>query len=175
SSSWSPRETRFLTIDANGVLRKELAVPGLAPVWKVDLAADQCTLFYGTLDGIGRINVCTGTMLPPFVNAKEPSDLRITREGDVLVTYAGRIVRYDRAGNEQQAIEAPPHWKIFSLALDRDPRYVWVGTEHDLHRVELATGAVVETHQTFGTPRNLSVVGEPRAARLPVRRRSAGH
>ncbi|HEX7833803.1 MAG TPA: hypothetical protein VF787_29390, partial [Thermoanaerobaculia bacterium] len=76
SSSWSPRETRFLTIDANGVLRKELVVPGLGPVWKVDLATDQCTLLYGTLDGIGRMNVCTGTMLPPFVNAKEPSDLR---------------------------------------------------------------------------------------------------
>lgn len=59
-----------------------------------------------------------------------------------------------------------------SVALNRDPAFVWIGAR-ELRRVNLATGEIVERLEIYGPPRKISILGEPRAARQPIRRRAA--
>src|SRR3990170_2147962 len=72
----------------------------------IDLAADQCTMFY-TSEGtdIRRYDVCTSTPLANFNTAPLPSSsyaLRILPGGGVLVASSSVAVRLDSAGNQVQ-------------------------------------------------------------------------
>jgi streptogramin lyase len=135
----------------------------------IDLAADQCTLFYAATGVIGTVNVCNGTAGASFTIAGTPEDLRILPNGDLLVASRTHVTRYDPAGAVLQQFEM----LAWSVALDVDPRYAWVGG-WDLRRIDLATGATVEVLSTYGAVTSISVVGEPRAARTtPARRRAA--
>ncbi|HEX7831861.1 MAG TPA: hypothetical protein VF787_19550 [Thermoanaerobaculia bacterium] len=177
----TPNGFRILTIDAQGTLQRNDALPVDAQlnVRAVDLAADQCTLFYAATRVIGRMNVCRGIALPDFAASltDSPLDVRATRDGEVIVAYRSKIVRYDRFGIEQQVLHAPPRTGQFTtVALDPDARFVWIGTDTDVRRVEWSTGATIESHAVYGPPASISIIGEPRAARGPAgRRRSAGH
>ena len=172
---------QLVTIGAHGVVERVADIPLDPEIWMVkavDLAADQCTLFYAALlhDGrgtIGRIDVCTATELPAFLDVAEfPRDLRILPGGDLVVVYARRLVRYNATGAVVQQFDAPPEDWFMSVALDRDPRFLWIGSS-DLRRVRLDSGEIVERVPVYGYPEKLSVIGEPRAARVSVRRRAA--
>ncbi|HEX6095844.1 MAG TPA: hypothetical protein VF432_05935 [Thermoanaerobaculia bacterium] len=135
----------------------------------IDLAADQCTLFYAAAGLVGTVNVCTGTAGATFPVIGTPEDLRILPNGDLLVASQSALTRYAPSGAVVQQFEM----MALSVALDVDPRYAWVGG-WDLRRIDLATGATVEVLSTYGAVTSISVVGEPRAARTtPARRRAA--
>lgn len=79
-------------IDRTGALRARyplgpMAVDGAT----IDLAADQCTLFIGAPDGVRRLNVCSGTSLPPFPAAGQV--VRVLPDGGLLVTHMGAPIR----------------------------------------------------------------------------------
>ena len=71
-------------------------------VTSVDLAPDQCTIYYG-LDGsdeIKRYDVCTGTQQAPFGSAGPVCDhLRVRPNGQVLVTCDTYGALFDAAGS----------------------------------------------------------------------------
>jgi hypothetical protein len=135
----------------------------------IDLAADQCTLFYAATGLVGTVNVCTGAAGATFPVSGTPEDLRILPNGDLLVASQAALTRYAPSGAPLQQFEM----MALSVALDVDPRYAWVGG-WDLRRIDLATGTTVEVLSTYGAVTSISVVGEPRAARTtPARRRAA--
>jgi streptogramin lyase len=140
----------------------------------VDLAADQCTLFYVGFGQrfVGRTNICTLEALPDLDLPERTRDLRVLANGDVLVVFENRLVRYGPDGAIVREYEGDPDHKLWSVALDIDPAFVWIGTD-ELWRMRLSDGSVVERLPVYGPPVKISVVGEPRAARLPARRRSA--
>ena len=71
----------------------------------IDLASDQCTLYY-TTEGtdIMRYNKCTNTQLPNFNAVSFDPDysafeLRILPDGSVLVADSDAVIHLDASGN----------------------------------------------------------------------------
>jgi streptogramin lyase len=172
-------EQRLLTYAQDGTLLQHLALP--IPNWlemeAIDLASDQCTLYYipyssgqGT---ISRLDICTGAVLSDFVTnlPERGRDLRILPDGGILAVFRRRMVRFRPDGTIAKEYDAPKDDDLRSVALDRDPAYVWIGAS-GLWRIELATGRIVERVPVYGAPQRISIIGEPRAARTPVRRRA---
>lgn len=166
------------TIDGKVSRRSSCPIEGHPVVTSIDLAADQCTIFFtgyprndptGQYGMIGRFDACRSKPLPAFIYAlpARAHDIRILRNGDVLVAFPTALVRYNQYG----AIIRQFRVDATALALDRNTRYAWVGTpSSELLRVDLETGDVVERLGTYGIPVSISVVGEPRAA-TPMRPR----
>lgn len=140
----------------------------------VDLAADQCTLYYhsNAPAQVSRFNVCAGVPLSPF-SAPESGVtygmLRILPDG-VLQSHigGGGVVRRNAAG---QVVQSYPSWG-FALALDPDRRSFWSvqggSLGPSLFKVDLATGTVVRGPlpmlPNLTSVFSIAVVGEPRAA-----------
>jgi hypothetical protein len=86
-----------LAVRPDGTVRAEFPVDATA----IDLAADQCTLFYTPTSaaGVRRFNVCSGAGLPDFV-ATGGGFVRLLPDGGVLTSSPdfSRIARYDAAG-----------------------------------------------------------------------------
>jgi hypothetical protein len=96
----------------------------------IDLASDQCTMFYSDEGpSIHRFNVCTNTALPNFTNAGPAFyALRILPNGDVLAAAAGSVKRFNSAGTEiTPAYTASGESTFFALNLDPDGTHFWSG------------------------------------------------
>ena len=96
----------------------------------IDLASDQCTMFY-TDEGpsIHRFNVCTNTALPNFTNVGPNFyALRILPNGDVLAAAGASVKRFNSAGTEiTPAYTASGESTFFALNLDPDGTHFWSG------------------------------------------------
>jgi cysteine-rich repeat protein len=101
----------------------------------IDLATDQCTLFY-TSQGrsVKRFDVCANTQLTDF--ATLPDDgvayaLRLLPPGDgtggLLVADNNNIKRLNGTGNVVQKYDSPGEDNWFSLNLDHDGTSFWSG------------------------------------------------
>lgn len=176
-------DCRLMTVSAAGALLRDIACPteSTTRIRAIDLAADQCTLFYAgrntaTHRGVvGRIDVCTGTMLPMLDDdlPQPAAGLRVLPGGDVMVTAQSRVVRYEPTGAVVSEWLIDEEYDFFSgVALDLDRRFVWLGTRSQLERVELETGQTIESIPTYGPAVSISLVGEPRVARTSPKRRS---
>jgi len=142
----------------------------------IDLAADQCTLFYVGNFRVGKMNVCTQQVFPPLVALPSlAGDIRILPDGSILVTTFGPMRRYSQTG----ILLATYGSNVVGVGLDLDPRFAWIisgvlkpsVTEFTLSRIDLASGNAVTGPVTIGStqigdflPRGLAVYGEPRAA-----------
>ena len=133
----------------------------------IDLAADQCTLFY-TSEGalIKRFNVCTNTQLPDFGTSPNGGfnfALRIRPNGEVLVAATTAVYRFNSAGAVIQTYPFPSNF-LFALNLDPDGTTFWTGDINTgaIFRVNIASGAVVTTFNSapFSTMAGLAVFGE---------------
>jgi hypothetical protein len=136
----------------------------------VDLAKDQCTIYY-TSEGteVGRYNVCTDTQLTPFATGLPGPcfALRIRSNGEVMVACQP-VQRLDSSGNVIQTY--PGLGGMFALNLDPDGNSFWTGkiggTTGDIFRADISSGAVLKTFDSqseqglFG----LAVFGELTAA-----------
>src|SRR5258706_11260822 len=106
----------------------------------IDLASDQCTMFY-TDEGasIHRFNVCTNTALTNFTNAGPNFyALRILPNGDVLAAAGGSVKRFNSAGTEiLPAYTASGETFFFALNLDPDGTHFWSGgvTTHQIYKI----------------------------------------
>jgi hypothetical protein len=127
----------------------------------IDLAADQCTLFY-TSEGVlvKRFNVCTNTQLPNFATLPSPSlfALRIRPNGDVMVAGTSAVYRLDSTGALVQTYTVPGTSYLFALNLDPDGASFWTADLYSgkIARVDIASGTVLTT---FSAPPNPSVAG----------------
>lgn len=142
----------------------------------VDLAADQCTLFY-TSEGklIKRFNVCTNTQLADFATLPidgvnpgiNPSGsvayaLRILPDQTVLVAASKQVFHLDTAGN---VIQTYPNSTfsgsgvLFALNLDADLQSFWTADLNtgQVFRVNIGTGALITSFNAG--PLNPSLAG----------------
>lgn len=112
----------------------------------IELAEDQCTLFY-TSEGkrIKRFDVCENRQLPDFVTGLPGSDayaLRLLPSGGLIVADTQRIVRLDAAGNVVREYDAPGEDLWFAVNLDPDGASFWSAgiTTGNVYKFDLATG-----------------------------------
>jgi cysteine-rich repeat protein len=115
----------------------------------IDLATDQCTLFY-TSQGrlVKRFDVCANRQLTDF--ATLPGDgyglaLRILPPGDgtggLLVADYNNIKRLNGTGNVVQTYDSPGEDYWFSVNLDPDGTSFWSGVAtSSFYRFEIASG-----------------------------------
>lgn len=117
--------------------------PGRNGVDWIDLAADQCTMFYSSEDDrVRRYDVCSRKPLPDFAGGLGDRcfALRLRENGELLVTCnagahrlspEGRILRSYRFGRTD----------LFSMNLDPDGAHFWVAPfSGEVYKVNIETG-----------------------------------
>jgi hypothetical protein len=135
---------QLFAIRPDGTIRADFALG----IVTMDLAADQCTLFYATPDGtVRRFNVCTGTALSDFVAAAVTREIRLLPDGGLLrLGSDAEVVRYDAAGNPVRTYPIPQ--EASALALGRAGRTMFVGDECNsgtVREYNLDTGSLLRT------------------------------
>jgi outer membrane protein assembly factor BamB len=147
----------LLEFDPTGVLINTFApTPGSDGTDLIDLAADQCTMFYTSEDTVlRRFNVCTNLQLPDFNLLPLPGTQayanKIRANGEVVVADMTEVTRLDAAGNQidhysASSIEPGNTFPfLFALSLDRDGKSFWVGDflTDDVFKVDIASGTVI--------------------------------
>jgi cysteine-rich repeat protein len=118
---------------------------------RIDLAEDQCTLFYTSLGRkVKRYDVCTKTQLPDFATLPGTEiayAFRLLSPGDgtggLLVADKSNIKRLDGMGNvvKKYDITGEDFW--FSLDLDPDGTSFWAGDyiTTNFYRFDSASGS----------------------------------
>jgi hypothetical protein len=136
----------------------------------IDLAADQCTLFY-TSEGnlVKRFNICTDTQLADF--ATEPAGFstlyahRIRPNGDVIAAATNGVVLWDSTGTLVKTYPAPAGTSLlFALNLDPDGTSFWTADYFtgQVFRIDIATGTILTTFNAGPITRlsGLAIAGE---------------
>jgi sugar lactone lactonase YvrE len=127
----------------------------------VDLAADQCTLYY-TSEGthVKRFDVCTNKQLPDFATlpAGKAYSLRIRPNGEVIVATKQEpaiVYRLDTTGDTIQSYT--PHYRpdlerefewseefLYSVVLDPDGTSFWTASpDGRVYRYDIISGELV--------------------------------
>jgi sugar lactone lactonase YvrE len=99
-----------------------------SPAGWIDIAADQCTIFYGDDSStVSRFNICTNTQLPTFATMSSVvSGLRALANGDVLASDRSSVSRFNSAGTLLGNYNAPAgNSLIFAVTLDPDNTTFW--------------------------------------------------
>jgi hypothetical protein len=141
----------------------------------IDLASDQCTIFY-TSEGssVKRFNVCTNTQLPDFATGLSGPcyALRIRPNGEVLVACSSQAYRLNSNGSVNQTYQIADG-TLFALNLDPDGTHFWTAglNSGNVYKVEIATGAGTAAPlfnaDVLTTLAGLAVFGEPTASQQP--------
>jgi hypothetical protein len=137
----------------------------------IDLAADQCTLYYTSEDAlVRRFNVCTNTQLGNFLTAPSGPCFghRLRPNGDLILACRAAVYRYSSAGTLLRTYSAasfqPAASQLFALNLDPDNATFWTAdyTSHRVYRIDIATGAQVRSFLAASatTIAGLSIAGE---------------
>jgi PKD repeat protein len=110
----------------------------------IDLASDQCTIFY-TSQGttVFRFNACTGQQLPTFATGLHTGlGLRVLPDGGALVADDQDIVRLDSAGRTISTYNATGENCWVSLTLDPDGTSFWAVDfcSSDIVRFDITSG-----------------------------------
>jgi len=129
----------------------------------IDLAGDQCTLFY-TSEGnnILRYDVCTDAPLANFNVASLPDNayaLRILPDGGVLVSNTSVAIRLDSSGNQVQTYTPSIAASLlFALNLDPDGTSFWTAdySTGNVFKFDIASGTEL---LTFNVAPNTSLSG----------------
>ncbi|HEX6698459.1 MAG TPA: hypothetical protein VF080_16740 [Solirubrobacteraceae bacterium] len=128
----------------------DVAATGLTytrAVYSLDIAPDQCTIYYGLGGGedVLRYDVCTKTQLAGLGSAGFPCDqLRVRANGEVAVACDSHGGLLDTSGTRtvyfDNASDPPDVYGRFA-ALDADGKSFWMGTFAGvLARYDMATG-----------------------------------
>ena len=139
----------------------------------IDLAADQCTMFY-TSEGneVHSYDVCTDTQLADFATGLVGPcfALRIRANDEVMVTCRTKTYRLDSTGTEIQNYPIAGE-SLFAMNLDPNGTHFWTGgyTSRNIYKVDIATGvgtgAPVFTAAAVGPSlAGLAIFGEPTVA-----------
>jgi uncharacterized repeat protein (TIGR01451 family) len=132
----------------------------------IDLAADQCTLFYTDESGvIHRYDVCSDSPLPDFADGGGQYALRLLPSGGLLVASSGVINRFDGSGNITQSYDTAGEDCWFALNLDPDGTSFWSADfcTADFVKFDISSGDVLESFNTgtgSTTVFGLTVFGE---------------
>ncbi len=131
----------------------------------IDLAADQCTIYYnGEGSTIRTFNVCTNTQGPDFATGLSAPcfALRIRAGGDVLTACSSGVYHLDNTGAIIHFYPAsgftPSESSLFALNIDPDGTSFWTAgySSGNVYHVDIATGAQINE---FNAPHTTSVAG----------------
>ena len=140
----------------------------------IDLAADQCTVFYtseGTI--VRRFDTCTNTQLSDFATGLPQSSwgLRILANGDVLVANTSTVKRLDSSGNIIQTYTPTPSASLlFALNLDPDGTSFWTADifSTNVYKFDIASGEQILQYDAQASEvAGVAVFGELTAATSP--------
>lgn len=164
------RAQRIEKYDLGGGLLGTWSLPG--PAAYVDLAADQCTIYYTNFSPtpieIARYNVCVSQPLPSLITGVTGfggvGNLRVLPGNDVLLAMRDAVLRIAPNGQITRTYS-----EAFSqIALDPDGRSFWAASGMGtVRKIDLVTGAVLAATTDFGfvfSVDSITVVDEPRAA-----------
>jgi hypothetical protein len=146
----------------------------------IDLAADQCTLYY-TSEGptIRRFDVCTNTQLTNFATNFTSTGsstvcyaMRIRPNGEVMVACTNRLYRLDALGTVIQTYPLPAGETsfVFAMNLDPDNETFWTAgfNSGNIYRINIDTGAVITQFAAGSAVKGLAIFGEITVARPPA-------
>jgi len=120
----------------------------------VDLAGDQCTLYYTSEDtDVRRYNTCTHSVLPPFASGLTPPycyALRIRPNREVMVACQEAVHRLSPQGVNLQtytrtSIGETDPTGLFAMNLDPDGTSFWTAgaSSGNVYHVDITSGAVI--------------------------------
>jgi hypothetical protein len=120
----------------------------------VDLAGDQCTLYYTSEDtSVRRYNACTHTVLPLFATGLTPPycyALRIRPNREVMVACQEAVHRLSPQGVNLQtytrtSIGETDASGLFAMNLDPDGGSFWTAgaSSGNVYHVDISSGAVI--------------------------------
>lgn len=140
----------------------------------IDLAADQCTMFY-TSEGssVKRFNVCTNTQLPDFATglARPCFALKIRSNGEVMVACASQVYRFSSTGAVNLTYPIANEY-LFAMNLDPDGQSFWTAGyfSGNIYKVDIATGTgtAAPVFNAGGEVYGLAIYGEPRPAPVAI-------
>src|SRR4029079_18324894 len=112
----------------------------------IDLASDQCTMFYG-FEGstVERFDVCTNTPLTTFATGlSQAFAMRLLPGGGLLVADRTEVKRFDAGGNLIQTYDAAGEDSWFALNLDPNGTSFWSGNfdTGNFYKINIASGLV---------------------------------
>jgi hypothetical protein len=113
---------------STGTLLATYTTPGGSD-W-IDLAADQCTMFYDDEgNAVHRFNVCTNTQLPDFATGLPGGHyaLRILPSGGVIVAAGPQVQLLDSTGTVVSNYTAAGESLFFALNRDPNGTQFWTG------------------------------------------------
>jgi hypothetical protein len=147
------------TIEPDGF---DVAPENQGSFW-VDLAPDECTLFYTSMGpNVKRYDTCGGAQLPDFNLDPLPGgvthDLRVLPDGGVIVSSGEVVVRLDASGALVQTYAVPGESTLWAgLALAADGTF-WAANYYSsiIHKFDLASGIRLAGINT-GMPPNTAV------------------
>ena len=131
----------------------------------IDLAADQCTLFYTDESGtIHRYDVCSDSPLSDFASGGQYA-LRLLPSGGLLAASSTGVNRLDDSGAIIQSYDTEGEDCWFALNLDPDGTSFWSADfcTADVVKFDIASGDVEQTFNTgtgADTVFGLTVFGE---------------
>lgn len=142
----------------------------------VDLAANQCTIYYTNKGAvIRRYNVCTKTQEAAFASGLPAPcfALRIRpKTEEVLVACGPEVVRLSSSGAVLQTYPIPGHSELFALNLDPDGTTFWTGDINtgQVYRLNIETGEIINEFNSSPSTQlaGLSVVGEIEVSRPEI-------
>lgn len=165
----------LLKISPSGALLKKYspAFENRGTDW-IDLAANQCTLYY-TSEGshIKRFNVCTNTQMTDFASLPSAPCYahRLRANGESIVACSTAVYRVSAAGAVIKAypgagltFNGTPSTELFAANLDPDGTSFWTGdgVSGEIFRVNIATGALIKKFPSGQTStfNGIAVAGE---------------
>jgi outer membrane protein assembly factor BamB len=138
-------DIRKFDIAGNLLVQYDVATEDRGSDW-MDLAADQCTMFYTSIS-VKRYNVCTSTQLPDFASGLHGTAyaMRIVPDGGLLVADSVDIHRLDSSGAIVRTYDAPDEDCWFALNRDPDGKAFWSGgvCTGNFYKFDIATGNIL--------------------------------
>jgi outer membrane protein assembly factor BamB len=137
----------------------------------IDLASDQCTIYYnGEGSVIRTFNVCTNAQGPDFASETLPTGgpagpcfaLRIRPGGDVLAACSSGVLHIDNTGALIHFYPAsgfsPSEYSLFALNIDPDGSSFWTAgySSGNVYHINITNGAQLGE---FNAPHSPSVAG----------------
>jgi hypothetical protein len=157
ASSSPDDQVPVLKFDRYGTRLDTLVLPtGPRGTDWIDLAGDDCTLYYTSEDtSVRRYNACTHTALPMFATGLTPPycyALRLRPNREVLVACQDAVHRLSPLGTNLQtytraSIGETDASGLFAMNLDPDGTSFWTAGANsgNVYHVDIASGAVLGT------------------------------
>jgi hypothetical protein len=144
--------------------------------WPMDLASDQCTLYYAFSkeSAIKRFDLCNNTPLPNLTWELSPgysaSGIRLLSDGSILIATNIEIRRLNIAtGKLLQTYNLPDTGSWAEISLDPDGKSFWSTSGAGVYKFDITSGDMLMTFDagSDGFVSGIAIVDELRAA-LPI-------